>query len=58
MKSKSKIKVTNEKRSGDIRYSLADIKKAEMVLGYKPKMLLEDGLKETIEWFMGEKNVK
>jgi len=30
---------------GDIRESYADIKKAEEILGYKPKYLLEQGLK-------------
>jgi dTDP-L-rhamnose 4-epimerase len=56
-KSKSKINITNTHRSGDIRHSLADIKKARDDLNYHPKMSIEDGLKETIEWFEGEKNV-
>ncbi|MCS7192986.1 MAG: LPS biosynthesis protein WbpP, partial [Armatimonadetes bacterium] len=37
-------------RPGDIRYSLADISKAQKLLGYKPLVSLEEGLKRTIEW--------
>jgi len=40
-----------EPRAGDIRNSLADISKAEQLLGYKPTKRFEDGLKETIEFF-------
>ena len=53
MDSKSKIDITCKHRSGDIRYSLADIEKAKCELGYHPKVLLADGLKETINWFNG-----
>jgi UDP-glucose 4-epimerase len=37
-------------RKGDVRDSLADISKAETEIGYKPQVILEDGLKEYIEW--------
>jgi len=55
LKSKSKIDITNEHRSGDIRHSLADIKKARDDLNFHPTVSLEEGLKETISWFKGEK---
>ncbi|MCE5345949.1 MAG: SDR family oxidoreductase [Bacteroidales bacterium] len=38
-------------RKGDIPHSLASIKKAETVLGYKPSHNLEKGLKEAVEWY-------
>ena len=38
-------------RKGDIPHSLASIKKAEEVLGYKPTHNLEKGLKEAVEWY-------
>ncbi|RLC69625.1 MAG: GDP-mannose 4,6-dehydratase [Chloroflexi bacterium] len=38
-------------RPGDVRHSLADISKAEEAIGYRPRYNLEQGLKETIEWF-------
>lgn len=38
-------------RPGDVRHSLAEITKAERLLGYKPIISLEEGLKLTIDWF-------
>ncbi|RYD86817.1 MAG: LPS biosynthesis protein WbpP, partial [Sphingobacteriales bacterium] len=38
-------------RAGDIRDSLADISKAQKLLGYNPKIRIEEGLKRTYEWF-------
>jgi nucleoside-diphosphate-sugar epimerase len=42
-------------RSGDVRHSLADITLARNVLGYDPKIGLEQGLKRTIEAFKSNK---
>jgi nucleoside-diphosphate-sugar epimerase len=39
-------------RPGDIRHSLADISRARS-LGYSPDWSMEEGLKETIEWYRG-----
>ena len=36
-------------RAGDVRHSLADIGIARRVLGYNPKVDVEDGLKRTVE---------
>ncbi|RJO68941.1 MAG: SDR family oxidoreductase [Myxococcales bacterium] len=38
-------------RPGDIRHSLADISKAERLLGYRPQILFAEGLARTIEWY-------
>ena len=38
-------------RSGDVKDSQADITKAERILGYKPIVSFEDGLKKTLEWY-------
>lgn len=38
-------------RVGDVRDSLADITKAKEMLGYKPAVQVEEGLKVTVEWF-------
>jgi len=48
--SKSEIKF-EPPRAGDIRNSCADITKLKISLGFFPKHGLEDGLKETINWF-------
>ena len=38
-------------REGDVRYSVADISKAEQELGYKPEWDLSEGIKGTVEYF-------
>jgi UDP-glucose 4-epimerase len=37
-----------EARSGDVRHSLADIALASGILGYRPKIMVEEGLKGTV----------
>ncbi|MGI8640391.1 MAG: NAD-dependent epimerase/dehydratase family protein [Pyrinomonadaceae bacterium] len=37
-------------REGDIRHCVADITKAKNLLGYAPKVELEDGLAELLKW--------
>jgi len=41
-------------RAGDIRHSLADIKLARKLLGYKPSVDFETGLRLTVEWYQRE----
>ena len=49
---KSDIKPAyREKRSGDVRDSLADISAAKKLLSYNPLIGLDEGLALTIEWF-------
>jgi UDP-glucose 4-epimerase len=43
--------IYQEARAGDVRDSQADISKAEQLLGYKPTVGLEQGLRETVQWF-------
>jgi UDP-N-acetylglucosamine 4-epimerase len=38
-------------RKGDVKHSLADISKASELLGYEPKVSVEDGLKKTLNWY-------
>ena len=38
-------------RAGDIRHSLADIGQARALLGYRPKVRFEDGLRLTVDWY-------
>jgi nucleoside-diphosphate-sugar epimerase len=38
-------------RAGDVRDSQADIGKAARLLGYKPLVTFEQGLKNTVEWY-------
>ena len=43
--------VYEEPRKGDVRHSLADIRKGKEILNYEPKVGLELGLKKTVEFF-------
>jgi nucleoside-diphosphate-sugar epimerase len=43
--------VYTDPRAGDVRHSQADISKAERLLGYRPIVGLEEGLKRTVAWY-------
>jgi UDP-N-acetylglucosamine/UDP-N-acetyl-alpha-D-glucosaminouronate 4-epimerase len=43
--------IYKEARQGDVRHSQADISKAEQMLGYRPTVGLEEGLRHTVDWF-------
>ncbi len=45
-------------RSGDVRHSLADITRAQDVLGYRVRVNLREGLERTIEWYAGKRPKK
>lgn len=55
LKKSGLIEVNQKYRKNDIRHCFADIKKAEKLLGWKPKITLERGFKELIEWSKAEK---
>ena len=40
------------KRAGDVRKTNADISRAKKLLGYKPEMNFEDGLRDTWQYFL------
>ena len=42
--------VYREARPGDVKDSQADISKAQTLLGYRPIVSFEDGLKHTLDW--------
>jgi UDP-N-acetylglucosamine 4-epimerase len=48
-------KENRQVRKGDVRDSLAEIKKIKELLGYNPTVKLEEGLKITYEWFKSHK---
>jgi UDP-N-acetylglucosamine 4-epimerase len=39
-------------RAGDVRYSLADISKAQTLLGYKPIYRAHEGLERALDWYV------
>jgi dTDP-L-rhamnose 4-epimerase len=46
--------VCGQYRVGDIRHCFADISRARRVLGYEPRITLEDGLVELAEWLQDQ----
>lgn len=51
----SKIEtIHGDERAGDIPHSLASIEKAKKHLGYDPKYNINEGLKETIRWYVSK----
>ncbi len=47
--------IVGKYREGDIRHCVADISKARRLLGYEPKVTLEEGLAELLDW-LGEQD--
>jgi len=43
--------IYQEPRQGDVRHSLADIRRGKQILNYEPKVGIEIGLKKTVEFF-------
>jgi UDP-glucose 4-epimerase len=43
-----------EARAGDVRFSCADITRAQSELGYSPKISLEEGLAKTLAWTLAQ----
>jgi UDP-N-acetylglucosamine 4-epimerase len=39
-------------REGDVRHSLADIKRAKDLLGYNPQINVSKGMAECIKWYV------
>jgi len=44
-------------RPGDIKDSLADVNLAKELIGYEPQVLVDEGLRRTVEWFLQNKHV-
>ena len=41
-------------RAGDVRHSLADISKAKSLLGYDPDYKINEGLNESMDWYISD----
>jgi len=42
--------IVGKYREGDIRHCVADISKAKSLLGYEPRVSLEQGIPELLSW--------
>jgi len=38
-------------RQGDIKHSLADVKKAKEIIGYEPTVSFDEGIRKAIDWY-------
>ncbi|MBI2129431.1 SDR family NAD(P)-dependent oxidoreductase [Candidatus Woesearchaeota archaeon] len=47
---KAKIKFMPEQK-GDVPITYADVSKAKRLLGYRPKVKIEEGIKKLVEWY-------
>jgi UDP-glucuronate 4-epimerase len=43
-----------ESQPGDVSVTYADISKAKRLLGYQPKVKIEEGIKRFVEWYKRE----
>lgn len=53
-KSDSPINITGDFRCGDIAHNIADISKAEEILGFRQTVPLEEGLSSFCNWVLGQ----
>jgi dTDP-L-rhamnose 4-epimerase len=49
--------ITGKYRAGDIRHCFADIRAAEKVLGYRPRVRFGEGIRELVQWLGSQKAV-
>ncbi len=47
--------IYQEPRKGDVKHSLADIRKGKEILDYQPRVGIEAGLEKTVDFFRGQK---
>jgi dTDP-L-rhamnose 4-epimerase len=50
----SALRVTGEYRLGDIRHNFADISRLERVLGFRPRVTLDQGLARFADWVLSQ----
>jgi dTDP-L-rhamnose 4-epimerase len=46
--------LTGKYRVGDIRHCFADITRAQVILGYTPRVTLAEGVEEMVDWLAGQ----
>ncbi len=51
----STIAVSSQFRAGDIRHNMADLTKVSRVLGFSPRVSIDEGLRRFVAWVQGER---
>jgi dTDP-L-rhamnose 4-epimerase len=46
--------LTGKYRAGDIRHCFADISRAQILLGYRPRFTFREGVKDLVAWLQGQ----
>ena len=46
--------IVGKYREGDIRHCIADISRARELLGYSPRVTIETGVPELLDWVRGQ----
>lgn len=54
LKSNVKLNISGKYRVGDIRHNVADISKAQAMLGFTPRVPLEEGLSHFVDWVLNQ----
>ncbi len=49
---KNAMPIFRDFRAGDVRHSLADVGKAQRLLGYQPTHRIKDGLRDAMAWYL------
>jgi UDP-glucuronate 4-epimerase len=57
MNTKAKV-VKLPDQPGDVRRTCADISKAKNILGYQPRVNIDRGIQNFVNWYMGEKQAQ
>lgn len=52
------VPVYGPERRGDVKHSIADISKAQNLLGYEVKISVEEGLQKTFQWYKEQQKKK
>jgi dTDP-L-rhamnose 4-epimerase len=51
----AEINVSGQYRAGDIRHNVADLTKVSRVLGFTPRVSIDEGLRRFVAWVQGER---
>lgn len=51
----SEVAVSGQFRAGDIRHNVADLRKVSQVLGFSPRVSIDEGLRRFVDWVRGER---
>jgi dTDP-L-rhamnose 4-epimerase len=54
--SQSEISISGQFRKGDIRHNYADLSKISSILGFRPQVSFQDGIRHFCQWVLGQES--